>query len=394
MIVVDFHVFRQSRCCLYQRLINLPELLKKKSHFLFGPRSVGKSTLIAASLENALIFDLLDEETYRNLLRSPKLIGESITAEKRIVVIDEVQRIPELLNEVQRLIVQKKAIFLLTGSSARKLRHGAANLLGGRAWEMHLYPLCWKELDNFDLLRFVNQGGIPDFYLSELPKRELSNYVSLYLQQEIKAEALTRNVQSFAEFLDFVGSANGQEINYENFASDCQVSVSTIKNYFQILEDTLIGFRVPGYTKTTKRRATSRAKHYLFDLGVAHSLAKIQIESLDSINFGPAFEHFIALELRAYLRYTEKETQLRYWRSSNRFEVDFVLGDTVAIEVKSTKSANENHSLGLRVLKEENIFSRFIMVTRDLHKRVTAEGIEIYPYEEFLSELWDGRILT
>jgi predicted AAA+ superfamily ATPase len=378
---------------MFQRILNLQTLLIKKSHFLFGPRAVGKSTLVSLSIDQFTLFDLLNEETYRNLLRQPAILGESIREPNQIVVIDEIQRIPELLNEVQRLIFQKKGCFLLTGSSARKLKHGASNLLGGRAWEANLFPLISAEIPHFDLLQILNRGGLPDVYQSRYFKKELGSYVSLYLQQEIKAEALTRNVQSFAEFLELVAIANGDEINYESFASDCQVSTSTIKNYFQILEDTLIGFRVNGFTKTTKRKSISRAKHYLFDLGVANALNKKWIEDYSSANLGDAFEHFIALELRAYLKYRDSPKQLNYWRSVSKIEVDFVIEGEAAIEVKSTTAAAPKHMRALRALREEGLFERYIIVSRDERKRVTDDGIEIYPYREFLQELWSGTIV-
>lgn len=378
---------------MFQRILNLQTLLDKKSHFLFGPRAVGKSTLVSVSLDQFTLFDLLNEETYRNLLRQPSILGESIREANQIIVIDEIQRIPELLNEVQRLIFQKKGRFLLTGSSARKLKHGASNLLGGRAWEANLFPLTSAEIPNFDLLQILNRGGLPDVYQSSYFKKELNSYVSLYLQQEIKAEALTRSVQSFAEFLELVAIANGNEINYESFASDCQVSTSTIKNYFQILEDTLIGFRVNGFTKTAKRKSISRAKHYLFDLGVANALNKKWIEDYSSANLGEAFEHFIALELRAYLKYRDSPKQLNYWRSVSKIEVDFVVEGEAAIEVKSTTTAAPKHMRALRALREEGLFERYIIVSRDERKRVTEDGIEIYPYRIFLQELWSGAIL-
>lgn len=378
---------------MFKRSLNLKILLEQKSHFLFGPRLVGKSTLVSMDLQDAVLFDLLDEETYRNCLKRPAILGEAIVNPQQIVVVDEIQRIPSLLNEVHRLIFQKKGIFLLTGSSSRKLKHGAANLLGGRVWESHLYPLTTHEIPQWDLLQILNRGGLPDIYSSPHYKKALSNYVSLYLQQEVKAEALTRNVQSFGEFLELVAISNGQEINYERFASDCQISTSTIKNYFQILEDTLLGFKVPGYTKTQKRKAITRAKHFLFDLGVTHALNQKWIEDLSSGNLGEAFEHFIALEIRAYLKYHEVSKLLCYWRTTSNIEVHFVVGDDVAIEVKSSTSVSPRHLAGLKALKEENIFKRFIVVSRDPIKRVTDEGMEIYPYDLFLKELWMGLIL-
>ncbi len=389
---------------MYKRKVNISNLLKKKSHFLFGPRYVGKSTLIREQIKDAIVFDLLEAKTYQKLLKHPSFIAETLPqGEHPIVVIDEVQRLPELLNEVHRLIFEKKATFLLTGSSARKLKHGAANLLAGRAWEARLFPLTFTEINEgtdvettkalpkFDLLRYLNRGGIPDIYLSEDFNTELVNYVNLYLKEEVKAESLTRNIQAFAEFLEIIALHDAREVNFEAMASDCQISTSTLRNYFKILEDTLIGFSISGYTKTVKRKATARIKHFMFDLGVSNCLAHREISDLQSENAGHAFEHFIALELRAFLAYTNSREQLTYWRSTSQKEVDFLVGDSLAIEVKSTTYVTNRHISGLLALREENIFKRYIVVSRDEQKRKFSNDIEVWPYQEFLQSLWNNE---
>lgn len=390
---------------MFKRIVNLPELLKKKSHFLFGPRYTGKSTLFREQLKEAIVFDLLDAKTYQKLLKNPSFISEAIKhLELPVVVIDEVQRIPDLLNEVHKLIFDKKATFLLTGSSARKLKHGAANLLAGRAWQENLFALTFLEIRNqqevegkrrlpeFDLLRYLNRGGIPEIYCSEEYKTELINYVDLYLREEVKAESLTRNIQAFSEFLEIVALHDAREVNFEAMASDCQIPTSTLRNYFKIIEDTLIGFSIPGYVKTKKRKATARVKHFLFDLGVSNSLAHREILDLQSEQAGHAFEHFMALELRAYLAYNHCRQPLTYWRSTSHKEVDFLIGDSIAIEVKASQHVNERHCSGLMALKEDGIFNRYLVVSRDEQRRTLSNGVEIWPYAEFIEALWKKEI--
>lgn len=378
---------------MYARTLNLPELLAKKSFFLFGPRSVGKTTLIQQTLPDAMVIDLLHAQTYLQLVRNPSLLEDLVADVRGPVVIDEVQRLPEILNEVHRLIQARRIVFLLTGSSARKLRHGGANLLAGRAREARLFPLVSREIDDFDLLRMLNHGGLPEIYGSPEPDEDLAAYVSTYLQEEIKAEAVTRNVTAFTEFLDAIALANGQEVNYEAFASDLQVSPGTFKNYLQILDDTLIGFRLPGFTKTKRRKATSRAKHYLFDLGVTRHLAGLGWIQGKSKAFGDAFEHFIVLEVRAFVSYARKTTRMAYWRSTSLFEVDLVLDDDVAIEIKSTTQVSDKHLKSLRALKEENLFQRFLVVSLDPVRRRTSDGIEMIPWQPFLDLLWSGKVI-
>lgn len=374
------------------RQLNLRELLKKKSFFLFGPRSVGKTTLIQEQLPEAVVYDLLDNRVYSELLRRPSIIEERLQGD-RPVVIDEVQKLPQLLDEVHRLIQRTGQRFVLTGSSARKLKRGGANLLAGRAWTARLFPFTSVETPAFDLERHLNRGGLPQVLFGDDPRRELSEYVANYLREEIQAEAVTRNIQAFAEFLDLIALTNGQEINYESLASDCQVSPSTIKSYLQILEDTLIGFTLPGYTKTKKRKAISRGKHYLFDVGVTNTLARRSSILPKSELFGAALEHFIILELRAYLSYANRSEQLCYWRSVSQFEVDIVVGDRLAIEVKSTELVSEKHLKGLLALREEGLVEKLLVVSLDPEPRRHQTGIEILPVAHFLKKLWSGSLI-
>jgi len=380
---------------MFKRILNLELLLAEKSHFLLGPRATGKTTLVEQTLPKAQVVDLLSARTFASLVRNPGMLGELILDPSKIVVIDEVQKLPAILDEVHRLIQKKKIRFLLTGSNARKLKHGGANLLAGRAREARLFPLVSSEIGipQLDLCTLMNRGGIPDIYMSSSPDEELAAYVDTYLREEIKAEAVTRNIGAFVEFLDALAISNGQEMNYESFSSDLQVSPGTLKNYLQVLEDTLIGFRLPGYGKTKRRKAITRSKHYLFDLGVRRQLAREGEILPGSRAFGEAFEHFIILEVRAWNHYFRQREELAYWRSTSQMEVDLIVGDRAAIEIKATKQVSEKHLKGLRSLMEEGLIDHFIIVSQDEYRRVTEDGILIYPWREFLEALWAGDLL-
>lgn len=376
---------------MYERLLKLDNILKSNPFFLFGPRSTGKSTLIRTQLPNAHVFDLLDRKTYRRFLADPSILDQIPGSEP--IVIDEIQKIPTLLDEVHRLIEKSGRRFLLTGSSARKLRHCAANLLGGRAWQAELFPLCYSEIPHFNLIQYLNHGGLPVVYSSDQHQEQLAAYVGMYLQDEIKAEALTRNIEAFSEFLTLSAKSNGQEISYQSFASDCGLSQNTIKNYFQVLTDTLVGFILPAYTKTTKRKAITRSKHYFFDIGVRNALCEIDEFKHKSDAFGVAFEHFLVLELRAYCSYTRNRKQLFYWRSTSQFEVDCIVSGSCALEFKATDHVRDKHLSGLRAFKEEGQIPHYIIVSCDPEERVTSDGIRILPWERFLKLLWSGKLL-
>lgn len=380
---------------IYQRILNLDNLLKNKSFFLFGPRYTGKTSLIQKQLKEAKIYDLLDVDVFSVLVKRPKVIEEAILSSKvEIVVIDEIQKLPALLDEVQRIITKYNTKFLLTGSSARKLKRNAANLLGGRAWQAEMFSLVSKEIENFNLLTYLNTGGLPAIYNDKNAKEELRGYVNTYLQQEIYKEALTRNLTSFSSLLDVLALSNGQEINYESLASDCGVSPMTIKNYIEILSDTLIGFELPGYTKTKKRKATVRAKHYLFDIGVTNHLCQRGEIALKSEIFGNAFEHFIILEVRAWNSYTRNYYPLTYWRSTSKFEVDLVIGNSLAIEIKSTELVQDKHLKGLRALKEEKLINKYLIISQDEEDKITNDGIVMMHWKKFLQKLWKSKDLS
>jgi len=379
---------------MYKRTLDLSKLLEHRSYFLFGPRGTGKSTLIEQTLPDAQIYDLLDASVFQRLLRDPTLIGQETDA-ATLTVIDEIQKLPELLDEVQRLIVKRKQVFLLTGSSARKLRKGGVNLLAGRAFTASLFPLTSQEIPNFDLLTYLNTTGLPEFYgQAETEVHEyLKNYVGTYLQEEIKAEALTRNLSGFIRFLEVVALSNGEEIHYANIANDSGVAARTVEAYFNILNDTLIGFAVPPFLSTSKRKAITRSKYFLFDIGVVNSLTRRGQVALRSELFGRMFEHFIALELRAFLAYCRVDLPLQYWRSTSHFEVDFIMGTELAIEVKGTDLVSDKHLKGLRALKEEGLIKNYGVVSQDMNDRLTPDGIRIWSWRSFLQKLWSRQLI-
>lgn len=376
-----------------QRILNLPNLLSRKSFFLFGPRATGKSTLIKQQLSaSATVIDLLNSRLYLRLLNSPHDLESIIHSANKsgIVVIDEIQRVPELLNEVHRLIENKKLTFLLTGSSARKLRRGKANLLAGRVWEARLFPLTWKEIPDFNLERFLRYGGLPPVYLSKYPDEELDAYVNTYLKEEIMAEGLIRNLPPFSRFLHAAALINGEMINFSKLANDCQVPPSTVTEYVGLLEDTLVGFLLPAWTESTKRKAIRTGKFYFFDPGITHTLAGTQTLDRNSNLYGKSFEQFIGMEIRAYLSYKRRKLQFSYWRSTHGYEVEFLIGRETAVEVKASQKISQRDFKGLKALEEEKIFKNYIIVSQDpINTR--DDNFQALYWKKFLDNLWAGK---
>lgn len=377
---------------VFNRLVDLSSLLKLNSFFLFGPRGTGKSFWIRHSLPGVKVFDLLDADIYGRLLRRPRQLGEEISAQERVIVIDEIQKLPALLDEIHRLIETREIKFLLTGSSARKLRHSGVNLLAGRAWEAGFYPLCSREIPDFDLPRYFNRGGLPRAWLSPAPAEELKNYARLYLNEEIKAEALTRKMDNFVRFLDVVALQNGKEMHYANVSSDAGVPIRTIENYLQILKDTLIGFDVLPFLAARKRKAVTRSKFYFFDVGVANELARRGEVRPGSAAFGECFEHWLMTEMRAYLGVNRRGELMQYWRTKTGLEVDLIVGDKLALEFKATPQVLDRHLKGLKALREEGLVKDFAVVSLDPVPR-EVDGIKIYPWAEFTKALWEGKLM-
>jgi len=382
------------------RRVNLPTLVSKKSLFFFGPRQTGKSSLIAQSLPSETpLFNLLDHELFLELSANPSLMRQRLKSLKgaggSLVVIDEIQKLPVLLDEVQLLIETHGYRFIMTGSSARKLRRGGTNLLGGRARELRLHPLTYGELgeNHFDLIKALNRGLIPSVYFSDNPRADLRSYAGSYLDQEIASEASVRNIESFSRFLLVAAMCNGQITNHTTIGSDAKVARKTVAEYFEILRDTLIGHELPAWTKSKKRKATGTSKFYFFDVGVARSICDLPPVKEKSPDFGETFEHFIFHELRTYIDYEEAGLPLAYWRSTSGFEVDFILADEVAVEVKGKSQIGDRDLRGLRALAEERCLNRYIVVSMEDHSRITEDGIEILPWRDFLNLLWTGKLI-
>jgi predicted AAA+ superfamily ATPase len=369
------------------RLLDLPALLAKKTHFLLGPRQTGKTYLIQHELKNIRTYDLLDHSVYLALSQNPARIEQELTASDRVVVIDEIQRLPELLNEVHRLIEKTGRRFLLTGSSARKLRRGGVNLLGGRARTKFLHPLTYKELgDRFDLHRATERGLLPSIYFSDDPRADLQSYAGSYLQQEIVAEGVTRNVPAFSRFLKVAAFCNGTIVNFTNVANDAQVKRTTVYEYFEILKDTLILHELPPWKKTKKRKPLASSKYYFFDVGVVSALQGRRFRP-GTPEFGEALETYLLHELMSYRDYVSDEP-LSYWRSTTGFEVDFIVGDHTAVEVKAKENVSAQDLKSLRAFAEEKQLKRYLCVSLEPRAR-KIDGIAILPVKEFVEALWN-----
>jgi len=379
---------------MYIRFLKLEETAED-SLFLWGARQTGKSTLLKTLFPNARRYDLLKSEEFERLFRNPELLREELqdADPRRLVIIDEVQKIPRLLDEVHWLISNRNIRFVLCGSSARKLVRCGANLLGGRALRTVMYPLVSAEIPDFNLHKAIHNGMLPRHYMAQNPQRRMQAYIGDYLNEEIRAEALSRNLLSFTRFMEIAAQCSGEMIVYKNIAQDCGVSANTVKEYFQILEQTMIGYLISGFTATSKRRAISAPKFYYFDVGIVNYLLKRNAMTQGADAFGHAFEHLLMQEIIAYLGYNYLDEKLTYWRTSGGYEVDCIIGNgRIAIEFKSCDEVKSRHTKGLKAFQEEYPQSRLIVVSMDKYKRVMND-IEIFPATEFLSELWGRKII-
>ena len=376
--------------------INLPA---RQSAFLWGPRKTGKTTYLRDVFPESLSFDFLKTDLALEFAKKPSLLREQLLAKDPArlnfpIILDEVQKVPAVLDEVQWLIENKNLRFILCGSSARKLKRGKANLLGGRAWRFEMFPFVSAELPRVDLLQALNRGMIPDHYFRSTWRKSLDGYIRDYLKEEVFAEGLTRNIPAFARFFDAVGYSHGEMINFSNIARDAGVDSKTVKEYFQILVDTLLGRMVEPFAKRPSRQVISRApKFFLFDVGLAGALIKRQIPEARGAVFGRAFEHFIFTELAAHSSYRELGYDIRYWRTKSGLEVDFILGDgEVALEVKGSSRIDDREFRALASFRDEYAPKKAIVVGNEREERQFA-NIRLMPWRVFLAALWAGEII-
>jgi predicted AAA+ superfamily ATPase len=373
---------------MYSRLIEPP---RDKSFFLFGPRGTGKTTWVKSKFTKALYLDLLEAELFNDLLSNPQRLENFIPKSfNDWVIIDEVQRIPELLNEIHRLIEKSKYKFILTGSSARKIRRKGINLLAGRALSYNLYPLTAVELGrDFDLNHSLSYGQLPCVYTEENPKAYLESYVKTYLEEEIRQEGFTRNLGAFSRFLEAASFSQGSVLNISSVARDCSVERKVVENYFTILEDLLIAYRIPVFAKRAKRRLVAHPKFYFFDVGVYHALRPAGPLDMPEEIGGHAFETLFLQELQAINTYLRLGYNIFYWMTSNNMEVDFVLyGDKgiKAFEIKRTGKISSSMLKGLKAFQRDYPRARMYFIYGG--ERVLREGdIEILPIRNALKDL-------
>ena len=368
-------------------------LPRRQSAFLWGPRRVGKSYWLRHQFPDAPVIDLLKTDVFAEYAARPALLRERFgTARALPIVIDEVQKVPALLDEVHWLIENASLSFLLTGSSARKLRRGHANLLAGRAWRRFMMPLTLREVEGFELERVMVSGLLPPHFLSADPVEDLRAYVSDYLKEEVAAEALTENIPAFAEFLRVAALTSSELLNYTNVARETGVTAKVVRRYFEILEDTYLGSRLPPWRRARQRRLIETEKFFLFDVGVANYLARRRPQPGGS-EFGKSFEHYVLMELRAYQTYQQPELGLTFWRTAAGHEVDYLAGELdLAIEVKGGARVHDGGVRGLRALAEEHRVRRRVVVCLEPQPRRLDDGIEVLPWRLFLERLWAGDL--
>ena len=373
----------------YQRRLAIAQ--EGKSAFLFGPRLTGKTYLLKKTFPKATYYDLLRSDTFLRLSLRPSVLREELANHPpgTSIIIDEIQKLPLLLDEVHSLIEEKGLRFIMTGSSARKLRRGGVNLLGGRARSLHLHPLVSAEIENFDIEKALAIGTLPSIYGSDEPWEDLKAYCGTYLQEEIAAESVTRRLDAFSRFLRSAALFSGEQVNYEAWGSDAMVPARTVREYFSILSDTLIGEMLEPWRGGKKRKPASAGKFYFFDNGVKNALAGIRSLAAGSEQFGKSLEHLVYCELRAWLDYSRDDRALSFWRTSDGKEVDFIVGDDIAVEVKSAVMPEARHLKGLVALADEGVFRHRIMACLAPAPR-ELNGMEILPIMDFLRRLWAG----
>ena len=378
---------------MYKRVFDIENQLDE-GMFLFGARQVGKSTLLQERFPDAVYYDLLIDNVRKSFRRNPDSFRQALMAKPAgtLVIVDEIQKVPELLDSVHWLMSNKGLWFVLSGSSARKLKRSGANTLGGRAIPRTLFPLVWKEVPDYQIDKAVQNGMIPRHYLADDATDRLEAYVEVYLREEIRDEAAVQNVEAFEQFMEAAAISDGEMINYSNIASDCGVAAKTVKAYYQILKETLMGYEIPAYTKVIKRKVVQAPKFYYFDVGLANYLMGRHHLRRGSDDYGHAFEHLVIQEIIAYRGYCRRREKIFYWHTYNHQEVDAVIGDArVAIEIKSSEEVKTRHKEGLKAFKEEHPDCRLILVSLDPITRPSGD-IELIYVTDFFRMLWDGEI--
>lgn len=378
---------------MYERIFDIESQLDE-AMFLFGARQVGKSTLLQNRFPDAVYYDLLIPNIRKSFKRNPELFKEALSSKPAgtLVIVDEIQKVPELLDLVHWLMVNKGLRFILSGSSARKLKKSGANTLGGRAQPRTLYPLVWKEVTDFQLDKAVQNGMIPRHYLADNATDRLEAYIDVYIKEEIREEAAVQDIDTFERFMEVAAISDGEMLNYANIATDCGVSAKTVKSYYQILFDTMLGYEIPAFSKIVKRKIVQASKFYYFDVGLANYLLGRHTLKRGTDDYGHAFEHFVMQELIAYRGYNRRKEIISYWHTYNNQEVDAIIGDAkVAIEIKSSEQVKTSHKAGLKAFKDEHPDCRLILVSNDPITRVSGD-IELINVADFLKSLWSGGI--
>jgi len=378
---------------MYDRIFDIEQQLDE-AMFLFGARQVGKSTLLQNRFKDAVYYDLLIPSIRKRFKRNPDVFKEALSGKPSgtLVIVDEIQKVPELLDLVHWLMVNRGLRFILSGSSARKLKKSGANTLGGRAQPRTLFPLVWKEIPDFQLDKAVQNGMIPRHYLADDATDRLEAYVDVYIKEEILEEAMVQDIDAFEHFMEVAAISDGEMLNYSNIASDCGISAKTVKSYYQILYDTLLGYEIPAYRNVVKRKVVQAPKFYYFDVGLSNYLMGRHALKRGTDDYGHAFEHFVMQELVAYRGYYRRREEISYWHTYNNQEVDAVIGDAkVAIEIKSSELVRTSHKAGLKAFKEEHPSCRLILVSNDPITRVSGD-IELICVTDFLRMLWNGEI--
>ncbi len=375
-----------------KRSLDLNNDLKHKSVLLLGPRQTGKTQLIEHQVKADITYDLLQADVFRELSYAPQLIRQRVNDKTKLIAIDEIQKLPLLMDEVHSMIEKLRIKFILTGSSARKLKRSHTSLMAGRARVKNLLPLTSKELGKkFKLSVALQYGLLPSIYFSEEKEKDLKDYAGLYLKEEILNEALVRRIENFSRFLEFSALTSGQILNFESIASDAQISSRTIREYYAVLEDTLVGYLLRPIRSSPKRKSIATSKFYFFDIGVINSITKRQLSSKTK-EYGEALEHLIFMELHAFKTYSQKNIELNFWNSPRNGEVDFILNEEIAVEVKSSENISVQHLQGLELLTKNEKMKRQIVVCQEKHRRKIG-NVEIIPVISFLEGLWGGEFV-